>query len=129
MKKITTIILSTACAFAAGSALADANTLTVVNNSESDSTMMINNKCTSDILGERGITRSHQSNSYIAPLVKLACGPSQPCSATLYASYDCTGDDIGTGEIDTTSLLIKQISSQPGHDVEGVGTSTITINN
>ena len=131
MKKITTIILSTACAFAVGSAFAD---LTIVNKSASDSTMLIKGMCTAENLilkaQRKNITKSGQTNSYNDTLVAMACGgESGTCKADLYAADNCdnSNDMIGTGELNLDTKTVKIDSLVSGHDVQASG-STITIN-
>ena len=135
MKKLTTIILSTACAFAVGSAFAD---LTIVNNSDSDSTMKINGICTAKlgpIIGIPGVTPKHGGkNSYTLSEVKLVCGASATsCDALLYSGQNCD-TEIGKGTISISSSDVtlspgKLVSESPDYKLTGEGTSTLTISN
>jgi hypothetical protein len=125
MKKLTTILLSTACVFAAGSAFAD---LTVTNNSATDSTMLINGNCTAANPFIQGITKSGTSNTYASMAVDIACGiTSGACNATLYAADNCdnASDVIGTGSVDVSSDLVTITSVIAGHSVVANGTSIV----
>ena|SRR5579871_4251190 len=91
-------IASMGCISIAG----NATPLTTVNNTSVDSTSIIHNplginKCSSDLLGEGGITRAGKKNTVSETSLRLACAltPNE-CVADVYASANCTGELIAT---------------------------------
>lgn len=131
MKKITTIILSTACAFAVGSAFADADGLTIVNQSSENSTMKIFNVatnksiCTGQFPNLKGITPAGKTNEIGYGLVDILLGLADckeaQCSVDIYNDNNCGnagGKNIAEGSIDNTSgkHLVSIDSSKTASD-------------
>ncbi|HTM63677.1 MAG TPA: hypothetical protein VL360_04165 [Gammaproteobacteria bacterium] len=65
--------------------------LRITNNTDLDSTSVINSKrCSSDVLGEGGITRAHSTNEVSSIKIKLACGLNREnCTADVYMTANC----------------------------------------
>lgn len=90
-----------------GASLASyATPLTIVNNTQNDSTTRIHNilnKCSSELLGEAGITRAGQTNVVSENNIRAACFfTPNSCVADVYATANCSGDIIATIEFSTT---------------------------
>lgn len=80
--------------------LADA-TMTITNNTDFDSSSIINGGSCSDKLGQSGITRAHSTNKVPDKLVKLSCLRSpHNCTAVVYMSAHCTGPAVFTVVLD-----------------------------
>ena len=129
MKKITTIILSTACAFAVGSAFADG--LTIDNQSSENSTMKIFNAatntsiCTGQFANLHGITPANTKYTIgygvVDILLGLADCKGAQCSVDIYNDNNCGiagGKNIAEGSIDNTSgkHLVSIDSSKTASD-------------
>ncbi len=115
MKKLTTILLSTACVFAAGSAFAGKMSLTVDNSqSNQPSTMMLNNSvCTNAPWVPNGITPAgvvsspFSADAIGAVLMVAGCpGSTGTCSAKIYADNNC-GTAISSGAIDLSNYKVS----------------------
>jgi len=71
--------------------------LTIVNNTDYDSTCIVNDGACSTILGDIGITHAHSTNSLDYVLLRIACGlHPDNCHADVYMSNDCSGPKVGT---------------------------------
>ena len=133
MKKLTTIILSTACAFAVGSAFADG--LTVDNKTKYPSTMKINNSfCTSAGPDGIGVTKAGARNTLsswqVGIVLNLAGCSGSSCSADIYSDATCgDGDKIGSGSVNTSDLSVTIDKSQTaaGYNIDFTA-GTLTIN-
>lgn len=112
--------------------VAQANDLTTVNNSNHDSTCVVNNGPCSTILGEKyGVTKAHSTNTIPSSKVWLACvRDTKNCKANVYMTNNCSGPVVGTVTLNTDTGVTNVyntpgsgyvISSQPG-------TFTVTIN-
>jgi hypothetical protein len=84
--------------------------LTIINNSNFDSTSIVNNGICSNAMGEAGITRAHSSNILSHLILMIACGMNTAdCKADVYMSDDCSGPLVGTVILDINSG-IKNVS-------------------
>ena len=69
--------------------------LTIINNSNQDSTSKINGLCT-NMIGDSGITHKHASNVVSDVAISLICGANpENCVAQVYATPDCSKAAIG----------------------------------
>jgi hypothetical protein len=75
--------------------------LTIVNNTDYDSTSVVNGGACSTILGQAGITKAHSSNTLDYILMRIACGmhPSD-CVAEVYMTDNCSGPVVATVTMD-----------------------------
>lgn len=90
LKKLAAIAATTVVAILPFSAQAAG--LTVVNNTDYDSTSVINHGPCSTILGEIGITRAHSTNTVPESKVKFACLLNKHnCQADVYMTPNCKG--------------------------------------
>ena len=137
MKKITTIILSTACAFAVGSAFAEKMSLTVDNSqSTQPSTMKINNSvCTNAPWVPNGITPAgtvsspFSADAITAVLLISGCsGSTGTCSAQIYADNACqTPISSGTIDLSTYSVSIDSVVDPSKFNVTVDASNTMHI--
>ena len=107
----------TAIALCSAALAAHATPLTIVNNTNTDSTTRIHNilnKCSSDLLGEAGITRAGKTNTVSEGNIKAAClfSPNN-CVADVYASANCGCPVIATMTF-STSEGVKSIEMKSG---------------
>lgn len=86
-----------------------ANSLTIVNNTDFDSTAIINHGVCSTILGEKGITRAHTTNVVPEGKLKMACLMNKEnCVADVYATANCKGPVIATAVFSITTGMKGQ---------------------
>jgi hypothetical protein len=105
-----------------------AGALTIVNNTDQDSTSVINSGACSDILGDSGVTRAHTTNVVPENLVAKACIFNKVnCKAEIHMTSDCTGPVIATVVFDVKQG-IKNIQPSPtpeGYVVSGSGFTAV----
>jgi len=83
---------------------AQAADLTISNQTQHDSTCVINDGACSTILGESGVTHPHQTNVISSNKIKFACLLNRSnCKADVYMTANCTGPKIATVIFDTNS--------------------------
>lgn len=105
--------------------------LTITNNSSEDSTSVINgNKCSSIVLGEKGITRAHSTNVVDNRAIVMACITSPfNCKADVYMTANCTGEKIATAYLHTKNGIDHvEMSSNKYSIVAPKGSWNITLN-
>lgn len=84
--------------------LASAADLTIVNNTNRDSTSVINHGACSTILGSHGITPAHSTNVVPSKIVTFACLLNRSnCRADVYMTNNCSGPVIATASFDVNS--------------------------
>ena len=113
MKKLVIAGIGAAMTLATGSVFA--YPLTIKNNSKTyASTMMIANKCTSDINvpGINGVTPAGGSSSLVAFEVVAVCKGASPCHADVYAGNACQ-THIGSGDIDLSTGQVSNVTNDP----------------
>lgn len=83
---------------------AQANDLTITNNTDQDSTSKINQGlCSKDILGPNGITYKHSTRVIKNVQIKVACmAKPEDCKADVYMTNNCTGSVITTIDFSVT---------------------------
>jgi hypothetical protein len=96
----------------------------VTNNTDLNSTGIINGGFCSSNFGEQGIIKAHSSITIYKSQLQLACGTNtQACTTDLYMSNDCSGPKVGTitlnidegvTKVEATSDL-KITSADPSH--------------
>jgi len=104
-----------------------ASNLVIINNTNHDSTSILNDGPCSTILGESGVTRAHKTNNVSDALLKKACIASRPtrkgrpwiCKADVYMTNNCSGAMIGKATIDVNEGIqkIELSPSNPGNYV------------
>lgn len=92
-----------------------AGNLIVSNNTNQDSTSIINHgACSNTLPGGIGITHAHQTNSVPETILKLACLTNTTnCQADVYMTSNCTGPAIGTVTLNV-STGITGVYNIPG---------------
>lgn len=92
-----------------------AQALTIVNNSNSPSTSIINNGICSSQLGSDGVTQPHTTHVVNDKIIALACfaNPSN-CKADVYMTNNCSGPLVATAVFDTKNGMksIKNFSDK-----------------
>lgn len=88
---------------------ASAAGLTIDNQTDFDSTSVLNNGACSTILGSDGITKAHTRKTVSESKIRLACiGHWSNCKAEVYMSNNCTGPVVATAYFDTKTGLKKE---------------------
>lgn len=88
-----------------------AQSLTIVNNTDLQSTSIINNGICSSQLGNDGITQPHSTHVINDKIIALACfGNTNNCRADVYMTNNCSGSLIATVTFDT-KIGIKAIKN------------------
>jgi hypothetical protein len=81
-----------------------AQSLTIMNNTNQDSTSRINGGLCSTVFGSDGVTKAHSTHVVDSKLVALACmGNSSNCKAEIYMTNNCSGSVVGTAIFDTNT--------------------------
>lgn len=98
-----------------------ANGLTIVNNTDEDSTSIINDgMCSNKLTG--GVTKAHSTNVVSGTIVSLACfGHASDCKAEVYMTNDCSGDKIATVMFDTKTGIKSVAMNTNQYQVSGSG--------
>jgi hypothetical protein len=95
------------------SMMAYAGDLHLINNTNFDSTSIINSgMCSSSLLGNNGITKAHGTNTVADSMVKMACLKiSDPkglnCTADVYMNKNCSGKKVATVVLDVSTGVKK----------------------
>lgn len=109
------------------SMMATAGDLNLINNTDLDSTSIINNgMCSSSLLGKDGITKAHDTNKIAGGLVKMACfriadPKAENCSADVYMSNDCSGKKVATVILDISSGVKSITMHGEGYKISASG--------
>lgn len=120
-KKYFSVVMVTFC-MGASSIAAARSDLTIVNNTNQDSTSIINNGACSTILGKVGITRAHETNVVPAGLVAVACVTSpRACTAEVYMTNNCTGSPVARVVFDTKTGYISKEEINAAYKIDGNG--------
>jgi hypothetical protein len=89
-------------------------TLTIVNNTDFDSTCVVNDGMCSNELGDQGITHAHTSNLIEQIQLYIACGISTSnCKADVYMTPDCSGPVVGTVILDINEGITQVTDTGP----------------
>lgn len=96
--------------------------LTIVNNTNRDSTSRINGGPCSTFLGAVGITHAHSVNVVPARTVGLACIANRAnCTANVYMTSNCSGPVVGTVILDISSGIKSIALYDKTYSVSGSG--------
>jgi hypothetical protein len=88
--------------------------LTIVNNTDFDSTCVVNDGMCSNELGDSGITHAHTSNLIEQIQLYIACGISTSnCKADVYMTPDCSGPVVGTVILDLNDGISQVTATGP----------------
>lgn len=102
--------------------MVNAADLTIVNNTNRDSTSIINGGACSTILGAHGITRAHSTNVVPSSVVTFACLANRSnCKADVYMTANCTGPVVATAYFDTKSGIKVVTLHDNSYTVTGGG--------
>lgn len=77
---------------------AHAGSLTVVNNTDHDSTTITNDfNCSDHLPGGKGVTKAHSTNTIPENTVNIACIKNKEnCKADVYMTDNCSGTKVAT---------------------------------
>jgi hypothetical protein len=102
-----------------------ASDITFTNNTNLNSTSIINESFCTNTFGDQGIIKAHSSVTIYQSQLALACGSSTVgCTADIYLSNNCTGPKIGSimisvddgvNHVETSSDSYKVSSVDPEH--------------
>ena len=121
--KLRLISFTLACA---ASMVAHAEAVTIVNNTNRDSTSIINNGSCSTVLGSSGITRAHTTNVVPEMKMKLACiRNSKNCIADVYMTDNCTGNKIATAVFDVSTGMKSITIIDPQYNITASGFTVV----
>lgn len=122
IKRISTSLLAVGISSVSVYAQAAAADLTLINNTDSDSTSIINNSgfCSSWLKG--GVTKAHSTNKVDKATIDFACALTAPaCTADVYMDDNCSGPVIATIYFNTNTGFIKRDMKTTDYDVKGSG--------
>lgn len=103
------------------SVLAQAGGLTIVNNTDMDSTSIINDGMCSNTLSG-GVSKAHSTNIVSSTVIGLACfGHSSDCKADVYMTNNCSGDKVGTVIFDTKNGIKSVTMNTNQYQITGSG--------
>lgn len=104
--------------------IAQGGDLSIINNTNYDSTSIINEGACSTLLGEIGTTRAHNSNVIPEYVVNMACLLNQKnCRADVYLTNNCTGPVIATVFLDTKTGVKSWTVNDATYHIEASGFS------
>lgn len=101
-----------------------AASLTIINNTNYDSTSILNNGACSDILGASGISRAHSTNIVPEATLNKGCIFNKVnCKAEVHMTNNCSGPAIATVIFDIKNGIKNVVPSNTpaGYSVTGSG--------
>lgn len=102
--------------------LAFAKELKIINNTSEASTCKTAKGCSTDLLGVVGITPAHDSRTYSAAKIRIACKDHlDNCVADVYMTNNCTGPVIASAAFGLDAGLIS-ITPKAGNNYQVSGT-------
>lgn len=105
-----------------------ASPLTIVNNTNHDSTSIINGGACSSSLGPNGVTRKHSVNIVPDIILKTACLMSpNNCRADIYMTDNCSGPKIASAVFSVNTGIISITNPTGGYGVIKNGPFNITM--
>lgn len=109
---------------------AQANDLTITNNTDQDSTSRINQgMCSKDILGPNGITYKHSTRVIKNVQIKVACmAKPEDCKADVYMTNNCTGNVITTISYSVTKGILGHTPVLDGYELTIDNAFKVTLN-
>jgi hypothetical protein len=102
--------------------LAMAADLTIINNTNQDSTSIINGGPCSNILGASGVTRAHTTTVVPEYVIKRACIFNKSnCQADVHMTDNCSGPTIAKVVFDVNSGIksVTPVNTSLGYSVSG----------
>jgi hypothetical protein len=101
--------------------------LIITNHTNSDMTSKISGNCSSQLLGQAGITPKGGVSDITPSQILLACAASilkgVPCSADIYMSSNCGGASIATVSFDVNKGIIGLSNVDPNYTIDYSGFS------
>lgn len=98
-----------------------ASDLTIVNNTNNDSTSIINNGICSNTLSG-GVTKAHSTNVVKKTVIGLAClGHASNCKADVYMTNNCSGNKVASVVFDTGSGIKSITMNSNNFHISGSG--------
>ena len=98
-----------------------AASLTIINNTNHDSTSILNNGACSDILGPSGISHAHNTNVVPEAILNKGCIFNKAnCKAEVHMTNNCSGPAIATVTFDVKTGIKSVV---PGNTSEGYAVS------
>src|SRR3990167_5526407 len=100
-----------------------AGNLTVVNNTNFDSTTITNNfSCSDHLPGGKGITKAHSTNVIPENTVNVACIRNKDnCKADVYLTANCTGPMVATVIFDVKNGIKSVAVHDSKYKISGTG--------
>lgn len=101
-----------------------ASDLTIVNNTNRDSTSVINNGPCSDILGASGITHAHSTNVVPENMIYKGCISNRTnCRADVHMTSNCTGPTVAVVIFDVKRGIksVQPVDTSQGYTISGNG--------
>lgn len=101
-----------------------ANDLTIINNTNAESTSVINNGACSNILGPAGVTHAHSTNVVTEAFITKGCiFNKNNCKAEVHMTNNCTGPVIANVIFDVKTGIkqIETVANSDGYVVSGSG--------
>lgn len=120
IKMISTSLLALGVSCGSMYAQAAASDLTLINNTDHESTAILNNNhICSSWLGV--VTHPHDKSTVSASTLDLACGKNAAfCRADVYLTKDCSGPIVGVVYFDITNLgFISRSMNDSSYDIKG----------
>lgn len=107
--------------------LAYASALTIVNNTDHDSTTVTNDRiCSATLPGGGGVTKAHSTNVVSEGKIKIACFHNKEnCKAAVYMTNNCTGSSIATVIFDINKGIKSITMHEPGYEIHAAGFTVI----
>jgi len=132
MFTIKTAKIAATIMFAALPFAAYADGLTIDNQTDFDSTSVLNNGACSTILGADGITKAHTKKTVAPTKIRLAClGHWDNCKAVVYMTNNCSGPAVATTYFNVKTGVKKEtiVNHSEKFTLDGDGfTATIKQN-
>lgn len=103
---------------------AHAGSLTVVNNTNRDSTTVTNDfQCSDHLPGGKGVTKAHSTNVIPENTVNIACIKNKEnCKADVYMSDNCSGTKVATVIFSTkTGIKGSPVIYDNAYQISGSG--------
>jgi len=104
--------------------IAVAGDLTIINNTNHDSTSVINGGACSNLLGSEGVTKAHSSNVVPEKIINKACMFNRiNCRAEVHMTNDCSGPVVAivTFDVRTGIKNVTLVNQSEGYIASGSG--------
>jgi hypothetical protein len=118
-------LIISANVMASSTSLGPNQDLFITNHTNSDMTSKISGHCSSEVLGQAGVTPKGGVSDITPNQILLACAVSilkgTPCSADIYMSNNCSGTSIGTVTFDMKTGITGVTGLNPNYTIDYSG--------